>query len=986
MSTGKQLSFMSGEVSPEFQFNSQEVSYATGLKKLLNGFVRKEGGVSNRPGFMQMFDNPLDNASDVKVNGATGDVYDFPVKAQGLGPNITSYTFWNQIDKRWDILEIGKFDPLNPDKVQYRYNFSDPADIAPLDIAISNGLGPPSHTAEVIFAPIESLRIVAVEDSIVLFPYVWYKVTATFNVNYPINISFNLKTKTWRTFGIQVEERALTATLSGSSNGQAPYLPVSYLTTMERADGYEYIIGSISTQDVDIATWNPNPGSPPSPSKAPYYPHAQMHNLIKQKVSDPVGYEVLKGGEVIRVYRSTWGGDKEKKFYKLAAIATYDTNTLDFSWQDYGEADPSITPPVEKDCVIQMFQTGFLMDESSWSQSLGQATVGAFHQQRLHAYCESVPEDSGEEGVSTMVARDAFDTFLASKMNTPKQFTQPLVFSPTQAFSYNITDIKNVKKVAMLSMERLVIFTTEGVHVLRGAVGGGVTPTEINPVQISSVGCHELVEPKMVGNKGYYLSSDCTRIMAIIWSEEGQCKIFEASIFSSHLLEGEDFIRMEALSNKENSLLLLTTMGRLIHVTFNFETLSGGFSVFELKDGYIENIVALKTKNLHAQDAKAFEGLSFMKDCLGAYVIRNGIRSFEMLTLREDVNTQMMVYMDSAVSFGSFNTFYSGAKELSKATFPLRVNGSGPKVSIDNTFYNHRFVRYINIGNSSVTDYSAGQVLPVYADFSFAMDVPEETRLDFYYTDAKGNVRTLRGAIESFTPETDGTLFTYRYNVVFETDVPTSLRDVENLNISVEEKNYRWTNHSFAYNKVTQDVLREIYTRRPSHVPLGESLPVVVYADRWLVSSPLNPDYEGKLVYISYDVVTDTYSIDFNGDFFAFGFIGFPYESRIQTLPIETSDNRTLRTGKVIVNSVGMALNRTMGGFVGIPDTETKDMAPILSKYEDPYDFVQMPKPFSGYDDYSIPSEYNQGIVEFKHVDPTPFTLLAVYPKGSASN
>jgi len=58
MASGKQFNFSRGEVSPPFRYKSASVTYQEGLHKLRNGFTRRGGGVSNRPGFAYIGDLP----------------------------------------------------------------------------------------------------------------------------------------------------------------------------------------------------------------------------------------------------------------------------------------------------------------------------------------------------------------------------------------------------------------------------------------------------------------------------------------------------------------------------------------------------------------------------------------------------------------------------------------------------------------------------------------------------------------------------------------------------------------------------------------------------------------------------------------------------------------------------------------------------------------------------------------------------------------
>lgn len=82
MPSGKQLSFINGEVSPSLRFRTDLASYAQGLSKLLNGYVRKAGGVSNRPGFRYL----------------TTSFYQGSLPREGSRPGVRIFSFTPHVD------------------------------------------------------------------------------------------------------------------------------------------------------------------------------------------------------------------------------------------------------------------------------------------------------------------------------------------------------------------------------------------------------------------------------------------------------------------------------------------------------------------------------------------------------------------------------------------------------------------------------------------------------------------------------------------------------------------------------------------------------------------------------------------------------------------------------------------------------------------------------------------------------------------------
>lgn len=50
MSSLPQRSFFAGEIDPALAARPDQVKYASGLRQLKNGYVKRQGGIANRPG------------------------------------------------------------------------------------------------------------------------------------------------------------------------------------------------------------------------------------------------------------------------------------------------------------------------------------------------------------------------------------------------------------------------------------------------------------------------------------------------------------------------------------------------------------------------------------------------------------------------------------------------------------------------------------------------------------------------------------------------------------------------------------------------------------------------------------------------------------------------------------------------------------------------------------------------------------------------
>lgn len=119
----------------------------------------------------------------------------------------------------------------------------------------------------------------------------------------------------------------------------------------------------------------------------------------------------------------------------------------------------------------------------------------------------------------------------------------------------------------------------------------------------------------------------------------------------------------------------------------------------------------------------------------------------------------------------------------------------------------------------------------------------------------------------------------------------------------------------------------------------------------------------------------------------AWGFVGLPYESEMETLDLDTADERTFTDSKKLINEVGIAFHETKGGFVGQTESgvtepiDVNEMEEIISREDET--FEEVTKNINQHISQDLPAHWERtGRVLIKQVDPAPMTVLAVYPKG----
>lgn len=1068
MSTGKQLAFMSGEISPAMRFNSREISYATGLSKLKNGYVRKEGGVSNRQGFKMLPARPVEQTYPpyIPISGIQKD-------SIGINPNepsITMFSFWNSVANSWDILELclkplpsQSLVPYSTGEVlHYRMNMSG-EDFFPVTI---DYVGAPfEDVINFIRLPrgikLSELKIVVIDKYLLILPWLSWQEweLESPSVNYElkkyasINVAYSLDRSSFEVFGRAGDQARPVYNPSGSvfkglSSGP-PAFPARNLITIEDDEGLEIPVFITPTAITDITTWNP--GTPTVTEI--WYSASNVSATWKARMTFPFNVSEEKAKSyVARMYKTSWtNSGYETISYALVGTASpikvpATINDYEVQFQDYGASDPTTKPAIVK--YLNNSPEDIIPSFGQQWDFLGNATSACFFQQRLHVFVEkvSLPQQESPLGLGTVfypakVPIRGEQEYLCSKLNAPKQLNQPISYSKqSEPFIYKIRGMRGEKPLFSLSSERVVHFTSGGVYVTMGDQAGNVSFLTVNPEKISDVGCSPRVEPKIVGDSIYYISLDGRRLFRLQWagSQQGY-KPSEVSRFSSHLLENETVMRMEGTSNREDTVHLVTSSGKLIHVTITAE--GYGWSRSEILEGRIENICTLKVKPNFSKDFDVFDDKASYQEVLCAYVIRNDIRTIEYLDVREDSGKwENQVFIDSAIWLGTsltlkedyywpstmpqqgyFNSFapVKGIEGVTPLSNPAMNSSNTDTPSFSDRNILPQF--FLNFGDATTSSWDEGDTIPIYAEDSLNpggviagidFNDPDNFRVDISYekewqdenreikkTLVKAQLKVL------LSSEEDSSLyagFTKKYLAeIVEGSVPEDLRDVFNTSLDALLKRQRWTNWKYAYKTFVAKALATpnaplvtLYYNSPSSLRDEEgSVKLSIVTGHRILRSALNPEDElraqaSKLIKEDYLDGGNTYQrVRLEMDEFITGaWVGIPYEFEMQTLPIEASDNRTLLTGKTLVNAVGLGLHNSMGGFIGMPNAKLEDMAPMESmKYSTPNFFAQTPNAFSGYIEYSIPAEWNDGTVTIKHVDPTPLTVAAIFPRGESS-
>lgn len=156
-----------------------------------------------------------------------------------------------------------------------------------------------------------------------------------------------------------------------------------------------------------------------------------------------------------------------------------------------------------------------------------------------------------------------------------------------------------------------------------------------------------------------------------------------------------------------------------------------------------------------------------------------------------------------------------------------------------------------------------------------------------------------------------------------------------------------------------------------------EGCDVSILADGYVVASPNNSAYTARTV------ASGAVSLDRP---YAVIHVGLPYLSDLETLDLDSPGPRTWKDKKMLVNRVGLFIEKSRGVWLGRPDKATDD-EPLAGlqqlkqrsteDYDDPTDLL------TDSVEVQIDGNWNNnGRVLVRQPDPLPLTVLSVYPIG----
>lgn len=1008
-------------------------------------FVRRDGGVSNRPGFR------LWSVSD----------YQYDVTSLYNVRRIRTFVFGG--DEYTVVAQADR-----------NYLYVNGVEISNFYYEGSN------RTGGVLIPPDPaSVKFVPTKDGVLILPSCSFSgctIVSGFDIN---TMTANVFIQNNRAHVVQRHENLL-APYTGTKGftGNSPFLPVSYMVTATMDDGREVQIHAEQSTGFETFTGAASSTNPAGNSLC--YPHAQLTSNLKLVFTNLADIANVK---FFNLYRASGQSGIGQSFFKLAARVHNGGGTT-FSFTDYGVDDPSVTPPLD---------TTYFHSGASYHSRVPftGAELGCFYQQRLLVSGASIPNLKTGEAIT-------------SALGAPRQIAGPIISSDTRAFSFSVPITDGSPIAGMLSMERALLGTGKGVYIARGGEQGLLTPATVNPLKISDEGWTSSVEATMNGSRGFWINAASTKLMGAEFGADGNITVVEASLLSNHFLK-QGIVQMESIGGEDDSVYLVTREGKLVRATVGDEG-AFGFALYET-EGFIESVYrstasltapdgsgAIKPEVLYAYVIRKgirikerieiredrYKDQELFADCalwFGTKLVLDNMAGGAPGYIKEPTWVPwsewyaydpfgLHINIETPVPTNAYSDDSSNQLRFTKK--PAGPLGNGKTVTITANPVGDLYPQAADIvmdanGNLAIEvrtttkpfhlitafDSNASAAIKaawgvalrsgVSADPALQVAIPgqvmttaegadpvpwEANRLikirsnadllnafqdqdfviHFYYdeTDATGEYvldengrrkqKALRYVLDRSVPAVATgesvaapwgyTALGFEFQGYFTTDIPEVLQDVRATYTTADLEFFtlqtRWA-PAFKFfrapmaDPVKSSALRMLYT-------VGDAGKVVLVGEGQILSSPLNPNKNTMSIVID---GTD-YLLDF-GEYYSWGYVGIPYTSEMETLDIETGDNRTLTDSMKLINSAGLGMMETRGGFFGMPGKKLEEMEELVHRTDG--DMFQQTQNINGHHVVSLPAEWTEGgRVNIKNVDPVPMTILSVYPKGIAGD
>lgn len=254
------------------------------------------------------------------------------------------------------------------------------------------------------------------------------------------------------------------------------------------------------------------------------------------------------------------------------------------------------------------------------------STVAYYQQRRLFANTLTEPEK---------VWASRTGVFKNFALSTPIRADDRVIFS---MIGNQVNAVRH-----LLDAGRLLAFTSGGEHVVEGNQDGALTPTAINPKQISANGIGRL-RPLIVGNSALYVQARGTIVRDLQQDAVQGFTGNDLTIFASHLFDNYTLVDWAYQKIPHSIIWVVRSDGVLLGLTYIKEQAVWAWHRHDT-DGFIENVCCVPEGNedrLYLVVRRTVNGAS--------------VRYIEEMATRRFVDGQDAFFVDCGLSYDGRNT------------------------------------------------------------------------------------------------------------------------------------------------------------------------------------------------------------------------------------------------------------------------------------------------------------------------------------------
>jgi hypothetical protein len=1016
----QQLSFMQGEISPEFYYRSDLTTFNSSLSKAANVKLGPLGGLSNRKGSTVQ-------RTEASVAGKT---YNLQTSS-----DYVACVFQHFITKK--ILKLEVFSNAGEVTiycagVELNKEVRG-ASTAAVELKISaalldglKGLHFVIHNDVIIFS--KTLPILYTNADIVGYtqytlpnPLDAANLTSYTETQFCIRMIPPVAGSTSSLAGIRLESNL---TLQNAANLTVPYVTVlnnarsgtvtgnaSYALVAEAADGTDTSLYVLGTLPGVTLTFTTPAGS--ITDTIPYPTSSSTNFLNFTSVSSHMnsfgGKEITK----LKIYRTTGKHTAYNSLYKLVAKFGVD-GAASVSVTDNGQEEPAYTVCCD--------------------------TSAMYKQPSFHSICNTPIINALTGGLKTVVDTAVFqqrgyyainkgqwwgtsvynNTIVVSRVGAVGQVIFPQISNPSEAFQFNVPEERGGFLTHLASMSRLVAFTNTSTFIIQGDDAGIITPTSINPFKVLSFGCMKGVPPVVSGDTCLFASTG-GGVGYLSLASDGGAVGGNASALASHMFENKTILSIVPVEDRKSlpRFLINTTDGDVyecykvgeVFAFFRVEMLGKPAGV-TAHENYPMTVVHAPTFAKSSFGAEAYINYKYTMYGIFVHIDAVSITPEPLLQSKFlDFNSQL----DYATSIGSWSDYVTDVVVGVPADIIYYANYTGWKYtsqySVAGALPPHIGYSYAATLDDPLGTWAANNPIQItdglvplsFLETSFIVRDPY---MKFTWLDSANTLQTIYAKINKVSP-----IYTYCRNCTFEFDVevPMDLRTKPvYLNAPVDSNIDKLLTGGYviaelAFNKVEFGDSTDMYAKAkgfcnmmgyeigvlgtiaaPIEIPITLELNGNVYGN---YKDPLETVPVVLKHYYDTPAANDgvTYPL---GNYFKIDLpefcswfsMGAPAIGEIETLPV-ASMAQDITDAKKNIDYASVIVYNTKGlriGEVGQPDAELERLDFTTD------DSVTEAVAFSGPKSYNFSSTWNDhGMVRVSGMDLQPFNISGIIPKGN---